>query len=264
MIEPPSRAVRDYLAGFDLGCILVRPAGEVQVSRNWGRAPVAAALWAQDWKTAWQVVQAIGEAQPSSVEAAVIELKAAAVRLNVVLSEHSIVVARASAALGRLGSRLELARRDGTLKFFNSEYQRRRKIARSAGVGFMNYSTATGRLERAKQMNTNERYWIALNGSSCALSSLPMQNPLLTPTPEQLIGFPTWEEAEDAQRICLQASMDVIRGFFAGLRPHVGSGRIRVIRPAHPQPPTSGPTMWTESTEVHTVAQAAFVKMTAN
>ena len=38
------------------------------------------------------------------------------------------------------------------------------------------------------------RYWIAINGPTCALSALPWQNPMATPTPEQLLGFPTLEE----------------------------------------------------------------------
>jgi len=32
-----------------------------------------------------------------------------------------------------------------------------------------------------------ERYWIAINGPTCAMSPLPLQNPMLTPTPEQMI-----------------------------------------------------------------------------
>jgi hypothetical protein len=140
--------VRDYLAGFGLGCILVRPTGEVQVARNWGQPPVAAALWAQDQKTAWQVVRAIGEVQPSSVEAAVAEIRAAAVRVDAVLSEHSAVVARARDALARLDTKIELARQTGTLAFFNAEYRRRREAARAAGKGFMRYSTALARLRQ--------------------------------------------------------------------------------------------------------------------
>jgi hypothetical protein len=42
MIE---RAVRDYLAGFGLGCILVRPSGEIEVARDLARMGPVAALW---------------------------------------------------------------------------------------------------------------------------------------------------------------------------------------------------------------------------
>ena len=109
-----------------------------------------------------------------------------------------------------------------------------------------------------------DRYWIALNGPSCAMSSIPMCNPLLTPTPEQMLGFPTHEEAKRAQRICLEAPMKEVRKFLAGLAPDVKSGRIRVIQPKHPQPPTAGQSMWTESTEAHQVVQRIHINTTSN
>jgi hypothetical protein len=87
---------------------------------------------------------------------------------------------------------------------------------------------------------------------------------MLTPTPEQLIGFPTLEEAQRAQRICLRASINAVRRFMESLRPDVKSGRIRVIKPPHPQPQTDGPTMWTESADMHQVVQKAFIRTTAN
>ena len=62
---------------------------------------------------------------------------------------------------------------------------------------------------------TNERYWIAINGAACVLSSLPMHNPMTTPTAWQLIGFPTLEEAKRAQRICLKATMDEVQDFLS-------------------------------------------------
>jgi hypothetical protein len=52
--------------------------------------------------------------------------------------------------------------------------------------------------------------------------------------------------------------------FMDNLRPDVMSGRIRAIEHAHPQPPTKGPTMWTESAEAHQGAQQAFIKTTGN
>ena len=55
-----------------------------------------------------------------------------------------------------------------------------------------------------RSSNDGESYWwIAINGPSCARSNFPMRKPLVTPTPEQLIGFPTAEEAEQAQHTCL-------------------------------------------------------------
>jgi hypothetical protein len=103
---------------------------------------------------------------------------------------------------------------------------------------------------------TDERYWIALNGASCALTSLPLRNPLVTPTPQQLLGFPTLKEAKRAQRICLQSSMNEVQRFFTSLSPDVRAGRVRVINPEQPQPPTRGPTMWTEDGGLFAVLQA--------
>jgi hypothetical protein len=111
----------------------------------------------------------------------------------------------------------------------------------------------------------DERYWIAINGPGCAISPMAMSNPMLTPTPEQLFGFPTREEAERALRICVQSPMDEVRRFLKSLAPDVRSGRIRVIRPKHAQPLTEGvPAMWTEDTELHQAAQKAFINTMSN
>jgi hypothetical protein len=118
--------------------------------------------------------------------------------------------------------------------------------------------------EKTTDDHHDERYWIALNGPSCAMSSMPMRNPLLTPTPEQMFGFPTHEEAKQAQRICLEAPVKEVRKFLAGLAPDVKIGRIRVIQPKHPQPPTTGESMWTDSPELHQVLQRTHIDTTSN
>jgi hypothetical protein len=95
---------------------------------------------------------------------------------------------------------------------------------------------------------TKARYWIAINGPSCARTTTPLRDPKVSPTPEQLIGFPSDEEARAAQRICLEEPMETVRQFLESLRPHVRSGVIRVIQPSHPQPPSTGaPTLWMEA-----------------
>ena len=68
MIEPLPRAMRDYLAGFGLGCILVGSTGEISVAHNLGRmGSVAAMWWTRDRAAAQQVVRAIGAQRPGSV-----------------------------------------------------------------------------------------------------------------------------------------------------------------------------------------------------
>jgi len=109
-----------------------------------------------------------------------------------------------------------------------------------------------------------ERYWIAINGASCALCAIPLRAPLVTPTPEQLFGFPTLEEAKEAQRTCLMAPIEKVNRFFRKLGADIKSGRIRHIRPEHPQPPTEQGTAWTESDDAHAVMQRAFMRASLN
>ena len=93
---------------------------------------------------------------------------------------------------------------------------------------------------------SDERYWIAINGASCALTAFPMRHPLVIPTPEQLLGFPTLDEARKAQQVCLNAPMPEVKRFMQSLSADVMAGRVRVIKPKHPEPPTSGQTAWME------------------
>jgi hypothetical protein len=93
------------------------------------------------------------------------------------------------------------------------------------------------------------RYWIAINGASCAMASWPMRNPKVTPTPQQIIGFSTHEEAKHAQHVCLTAPMPEVRRFLESLAPDVKAGRIVADQPKKPEPATRGPTIWLEDNE---------------
>jgi hypothetical protein len=151
MIEPLPRAVRDYLAGFNLGCIVVRPTGEIQVvgANHLARmSSVAALWWTQDRATAHQVVRAIGEQRPGSVEEAVAEIRAAAVRCDVVLSEHSVVLARAQSALSQLDGKLAVAQSKGDLQFFNRAYREYRLACKQRGEHRMPYNIALAKLRK--------------------------------------------------------------------------------------------------------------------
>jgi hypothetical protein len=104
------------------------------------------------------------------------------------------------------------------------------------------------------------RYWIAINGPSCALCTRPLKEPLVTPTPEQMFGFSTLEEAERAQRICLMEPIKKVHSFIQEeLSMRIKLGQVRHIRPDHPQPPTQGATAWTESDDAHAIMQRAFI-----
>jgi hypothetical protein len=101
MLELPSRSVRDYLAQFGV-----------------------AAIWVTS-STADQIIMAIGEQHPATVEQAAAEILAAAARLDVVLSEHATVMARAKAAVVELERRLVAAQASGALQAFNVQYRKR-------------------------------------------------------------------------------------------------------------------------------------------
>jgi hypothetical protein len=78
-------------------------------------------------------------------------------------------------------------------------------------------------------------YWIAINRSSCAMCSIPMdQPPIVSPTPELLVGFPTLAEAKAAQTLCLTAPINKVQ---AALTRWQESEDIVIHRCVHPQKP---------------------------
>jgi hypothetical protein len=91
-----------------------------------------------------------------------------------------------------------------------------------------------------------EYWWLAVNGSSVAACFLPAPRTIRArPTPEHLIGFPTREEQQAAQRFLRQAPPDEAARFMTEqLLPRVRSGELAYIRPENPQPPLKGPTAW--------------------
>jgi hypothetical protein len=103
-----------------------------------------------------------------------------------------------------------------------------------------------------------ERYWIAINGAILDLCEFPFREPLVTPTPEQLFGFPTLEEAEVAYRMFSKAPMKKFDRFLDELHADVKAGRIRHVRPKSPQSPIDDVTAWTDSDKAHAMMQRAF------
>ncbi len=72
-----------------------------------------------------------------------------------------------------------------------------------------------------------------------------MRWPEVSPRPSQLIGFPTHEEACEAQRVCLDEPIEKVKAFMESLRPDAATGGIIVINHDDPEPPTpGGRTMW--------------------
>ena len=65
------------------------------------------------------------------------------------MTEQSVVLARANAAIERLDRRLVQAQRTGDPGFFNETYKLRRQQAQAEGRPFMAYTAARARLQRA-------------------------------------------------------------------------------------------------------------------
>lgn len=90
-------------------------------------------------------------------------------------------------------------------------------------------------------------YWIAINGPSCALSPFPLEFPKVIPRPEILFGFHKQSEAKEAQAICLQGSIEQVRRAMLAWTYAKGVSWTKLT---DPEPPTNGPTLWTEETDI--------------
>lgn len=133
-----SKRVRDYLATFDVRAIFVAPNGDVRVGLDPG---VALAAWWTGRRDAHRVARRARGMAP-------VDIPAAAAQLGIPLTEHAVATARARAAVTRISVVLAAAHDRGDLKFFNSEFRRRRTAARAAGERFMSYAEAMRRLRR--------------------------------------------------------------------------------------------------------------------
>jgi hypothetical protein len=107
-------------------------------------------------------------------------------------------------------------------------------------------------------------YWIAVNGASVALCSVPAPKAVCSPVPEQLFGFSTLEEAKEVQNVLLTAPIPHVEERMASWADRIGQD-MAYERPANPEPPCEG-TMWLLhemlGEEQHLASGRAFVKRT--
>jgi hypothetical protein len=82
-----------------------------------------------------------------------------------------------------------------------------------------------------------------------------MDKPTVSPTPEQMFSFPTYEEAKRAQNICLTEPIPKVEKFLQSLESDVRCGRVVYVRPENPDPPTRGETMWLDGGRTVTPAR---------
>lgn len=129
--------IRNYVRAFDLACLAQWRDGRIGVTRDPDGAECA---WWCEAVLAGPLARAVrsGEAVP-----------AAAARLGIAITDHATVKARASQAVARIEAALAQAEAGGGLKFFNSEYRRRRQAARERGQGFPTYNQVRAKLGRA-------------------------------------------------------------------------------------------------------------------
>jgi hypothetical protein len=176
----PSRSEQRYLSTFGLGALAIfadatgsrvsiaaiNDVGEAlnAVRRAWPKdsQPVlTAAYWTNGLRLAQQVATlALGSDLHGTprddtgririnTATAIAAVRSAADRLQIQIVTHDLVLSRARAASGALGTALDAARDGGVLREFHRLYRRRRQAAQAAGLAFVSYGTARERLANA-------------------------------------------------------------------------------------------------------------------
>ncbi|HLQ90829.1 MAG TPA: hypothetical protein VK148_12420 [Xanthobacteraceae bacterium] len=138
MITPLPRAARDYVKAFDVTAIALTRDSHIVATRDPAGCSVA---W---WVEADQAGRVIQKAKTNGND-----ILAAARALDVVVTEHAVVVERALAAVRKIDADLAQAQRTGLLTEINGEYRRRRLAAAERGERFMRYADVQVRLRRA-------------------------------------------------------------------------------------------------------------------
>lgn len=92
---------------------------------------------------------------------------------------------------------------------------------------------------------TQRYYWLAINGPSVAASVMPLsKNVVVSPTPEQLVGYTTLEEMKKTQQFLLTAPIKKVAEYMESLPPRIRSGEVQYKRPLNPEPYPEGATSW--------------------
>jgi hypothetical protein len=138
MIKSLSPAVREYLAAFALVAIARTRDGRWVTVRD-------PAGMMDAW---WLPAKAVGVVFKRIIELSE-DPETAAVRLGIVVTEHSLVLARVEAAIARIDDGVARAKSAGLLKEFNQQYRAHRLAAEARGARFMPYRVAQARLRRA-------------------------------------------------------------------------------------------------------------------
>jgi hypothetical protein len=135
-IAPLSKPIANYIRQFGLTAICRRD-GRLGVTRDLSGADRAWWLPADQAGAVLKLARQVGG-----------DIEGAARKAGIVLADHATVLARAGAAIAKIGARLDQAQRTGVLHAFNGEYRRRRLAAFEKGKGFISYREARSRLQR--------------------------------------------------------------------------------------------------------------------
>ncbi len=113
-IERLSKPISEYIANFDLQAIGLRD-GKLRLTCN-----------PQGYTAAWWCRAQDAQRRLAAARANGGDVLIAAAKEGIGVTEHSIVLWRVSASLARIRDALERAAGEGTVRFFNREYRRRR------------------------------------------------------------------------------------------------------------------------------------------
>jgi hypothetical protein len=98
-------------------------------------------------------------------------------------------------------------------------------------------------------MKPRKYWWVAATQDSAAMSPWPMSvRVCCIPTPEQLFGFESFEEARKVQHMMMTAPLETLTEFVnkCGKQLQEGTATFRYLRPANPEQPLAY-TAWSDA-----------------
>jgi hypothetical protein len=130
----------EYAKAKNLGCIVLDAAGRARVTRK----PKSGLVWWAPFSSARKVARAINTKHASSFA----EVEAAAHAYRIHLISHADVTHQAETAVRAVDSALDVAKRVGALKRFNTAFLAHREAATARGEHVPAYGFIIARLRR--------------------------------------------------------------------------------------------------------------------
>ena len=158
----PKKIEREYIAISGITAIFIasRPkaapiircsrdlmTSERSIRQRCPGARIECAYWVDDESEAQLIVDEVNAEKPVNVPAALRQIDSVAAHMNVILTEHDIVLARAKAAVRHIRDKIAAAQAKGELRWFNKMFRQWRLNAKPFGRS-MTYAQARARLRR--------------------------------------------------------------------------------------------------------------------